>query len=37
MGMVSIGGKLERDSGSIRLCKVIAVEGTDEVYFLMLY
>ncbi|RLG29966.1 hypothetical protein DRO03_05870 [Methanosarcinales archaeon] len=33
MGMVSIGGKLERDSGSIRLCKVIAVEGTDEVYF----
>ena len=33
MGMVSIGGKLERDFGSVRLCKVMAVEGTDEVYF----
>jgi len=34
MGTVSIRGKLERDLGSIRLYKVIAVEGTDEVYFL---
>ena len=34
MGTVSIGGKLERDLGRVRLYKVIAVEGTDEVYFL---
>jgi len=34
MGMVSIGGKLEQYLGGIHLCKVIAVEGTDEVYFL---
>jgi len=30
---VSVGGKLEKDTGVIRFNKVIAVEGQDEVYF----
>ena len=34
MEIVSIGGKLEEDPGSICLYKVIVVEGKDEVYFL---